>query len=228
MVFSSGWGRIAGGLPLASSEYADIGIANNLSSSTTGRIVATNERFNSAAPDIEHSEVLCWTKKKPDELLANLSSQLPERPSLEPSEGSVRFYHARLKSSRTRRDRWQIEPPKELFAVARTAMAPVHYFVHFAANPTRSRWFSVQRDEARKWLLLAERQFLATNLIYAEENDGQVRAKLPDMLPDSWTVALLSCGSTVVSTETGWDVIVPTDVLPLFQLMLKAANLRIL
>jgi hypothetical protein len=225
LVLPDVWARVAGGMPSSSSEHDEIGISD-LGTGTVGRIVQTNDQFDRANVDTEHSELLYWMTENPDEIFTHLSRRLPERPSMEPVESSLRFYHAGIKST-TRRGRWQIEPSRELFVVARTGTSPVRYYVYFSTKPIPSRWFSLQKDDAKKWLLLAERYCLTTNRIHTERLDGQVTARLPDMLPDSWTVALLACSSAVIPIEMGWNVTIPANVWPLFQLILKIGNMRI-
>lgn len=226
-VVVSGWGRLAGGLSLQPNDYAELDV-KPLQTPTIGRIVSLHQNFDVSQPRLEHSEILWWSKSENQAVFAELTRQLPERSCSRPLDGSIRYYHPNCRGSRTRRARWQDELPIEPFVVARSISLPARYFVCITSIANHANWFRVGRDQARKWILFAERCYATVNTIYSEKHDGALKVRVPDMLPAVWTAALLGCGSRVTPIDKGWEIVIADEVAPLFRVLLAASNMRII
>jgi hypothetical protein len=222
------WGRIGGGLPLSFSEHQDAGVKAP-PMATIGRIVELVEDSDVDDRGTEHSDVFTWIRSNDDQIISLLIQALPDRPSSQPPNGSVKFYHAELTRVRMRGDRWQNKAVENQFAVARTTRLPTHYMVCFRKeNLSGWRWFEVSKEEARKWIMLAERRAGTKNKLPAKHSADEVHLWLPDMLPDAWTTALFSCSATICPTDGGWQLGFPGDVLPLLRMILQSANLELI
>jgi hypothetical protein len=224
---NASWGRIAGGLPLEFSEHPDKSVRSVLHE-TIGRIALLAD-YNEGDIGEEHSEVFTWSAMNHEKIFSLLSETLPERMSTQPDEGTVTFYNCQSTYARVRSDRWQNKAVRDEFVVARTTGPATHYFVCFA-DGTRSgfRWFEVDKDEGRKWVLLAEMRSSVQNVIRRQFIEKQTLFRLPDMLPTAWTRDVIACSSTCVRVDRGWELGVLEESLPLLELLLKSANIRLI
>ena len=160
------WGRIAGGLPLYSSEHPDLGI-KSVHDNTIGRVAELIDGFDSHDRGTEHSEVFAWMGRNTEQIFAGLNQDLPDRRSSQPPEKAVVFYNAGFHRARTRGHRWQGKAPRDQFVVARTTGLPTHYFICFAKGSSSWQWFELSKEEARKWVLLVEKCAGTTNVVRA-------------------------------------------------------------
>ena len=226
---SHGWGRIAGGLPIELSEHPEGGIKTVLAG-TIGRLVKLSDNFAQHDQNTEHSKVFQWMSRSSDMHFSNLCERLPEKSSTRPPEDETEYYNAQYQRARTRGERWQNRLPDEAFVVARTRGLTMHYYVFFLTEAeTCKGWFEVTHEEARNWILLAEKLAGTTNQIRARDNDRVSSLLLPDMLPAAWTVAVLSCASTVVLAEkNGWIVEVQQEARDLMETLLRGANILLI
>jgi hypothetical protein len=222
---SHGWGRIAGGLPLELSEHPEGGIKNVLGG-TIGRLVKLSDNFAQHDQNTEHSKVFQWMSRS-DTHYSDLCEQLPEKSSTRPPEDETEYYNAQYQRARTRGERWQNRLPDQAFVVARTRGLPMHYYVFVPTEAeTGKGWFEVTHEEARNWILLAEKRAGTTNQIRVTANDNGSTFLLPDMLPAAWTMAILSCASTVVLAEkSGWIVEAQQEPRDLMEILLRGANI---
>jgi hypothetical protein len=226
---ASGWGRIAGGLPIELSEHADKGIGPVLDG-TVGRLVKLRGDFEKFDQDTEHSEVYEWLTSTEEQKHAQLWSRLPERTVSRPPEEATTFYNAGFRRGRTRGDRWHNKIPAEAFVVARTGTQPTLYYLMTAKPGHRGKaWFELEKEEARLWILLAEKMSGTLNLISVKQGDQGGTFLLPDMLPGAWTTGLLACASSVTPREEGgWTVEVQSDALELAVILLRSANIQLI
>lgn len=106
----------------------------------------------------------------------------------------------------------------------------MHYYVFVPTDAETSKgWFEVTHEEARNWILLAEKRAGTTNQIRVTDNKNASTLLLPDMLPAAWTVAILSCASTVVLAEkSGWIVEVQQEARDLMEILLRGANILLI
>jgi hypothetical protein len=224
-----GWGRIAGGLPLELSEHREEGIEKVLGG-TLGRLVKFSDNFAPHDQYTEHSKVFRWMSQSVDTQYSDLYEQLPEKGSNRPPEKKTEYYNPKYQRARTRRDRWQNKLPDQSFVVARTIGLPAHYYVFIPTQEENSKaWFDLTHEEARNWILLAEKQAGATNHIYESSKDNFTTFLLPDMLPAAWVIAILSCASTVVRAENnGWIVEVQKEARELTEILLGSANILLI
>jgi hypothetical protein len=224
-----GWGRIAGGLPLELSEHPEGGIQAVLGG-TIGRLVKLSENFAQHDQNTEHSKVFHWMSRSAEMHYSDLREQLAEKNSTRPPEDKTEYYNAQYQRARTRRDRWQNKLPDHAFVVARTQGLPLHYYVYIPIeSKTGKGWFEVTHEEARNWIILAEKRASTINQIRVTSNDNGSTFLLPDMLPAAWTMAILSCASTVVLAEkNGWIVVVQKEALDLMGILLRGANILLL
>ena len=84
------WGRIAGGLPLYSSEHPDLGI-KSIHDNTIGRVAELIDGFDSHDRGTEHSEVFAWMGRNTEQIFADLNQDLPDRRSSQPPEKAWSF-----------------------------------------------------------------------------------------------------------------------------------------
>ena len=227
---TTGWGRIAGGLPLELSEHADKGIGPVLDS-TVGRMVELHVDFEEFNQDTEHSEVYDWLNSTEEEKYAQLSFRLPLRPvSAPPMEATV-FYNAGFRRGRKRRDRWHNKIPEEAFVVARTGMRPyLYYLMTVKPGQYLKECFELGKEEVRLWILLAEKMAGTVNEITLKQRyEGRVFF-LPDMLPGAWTSGILACASSVIEEKEkgGWMVEVEFEALDLVMILLRSANIHLI
>ena len=224
---ASGWGRIAGGLPIETSEHApeELGL---VIMSTIGRLVALRQDFAHRDRNTEHSEVFVWSTETVDQILARLLNRLPERSVSRPPEKATQYYSAGYRQGRTRGERWHNKMPTAPFVVARTGMQPTHYYVIEAQSGQREgKWFELEREDARRWVLLVEKSAGITNLIRMNNDGGTFF--LPDMLPRAWTIGIMACASTVIPNgDGGWTVEVQPDGLELLKLLLGNGNIQLI
>jgi hypothetical protein len=86
----------------------------------------------------------------------------------------------------------------------------------------------VSHEEARKWLLLAEKASNATNRISAKAETNGVSFLLPDMLPKAWMASLFACAARVVPEEKGWTLEVHAGGMALLEALLRSANIELI
>ena len=222
------WGRIAGGLPLELSEHPEGG-TESLHWESVGRVVRMAQDFAPHDHGTEYSEVFRWAAKSVERLFADLCDGLPERPSSPPPEETTHYYNSQYRRVRTRGDRWQNRFPGGAFVIARTGSLPVHYCVHVRREGQReAAWFDVSHEEARRWVLLAEKLAGSTNRIAAKADGHGVSLLLPDMLPEAWTAALFACASEVVPVEKGWTLGIQNEAMTLVKILLQNANIELI
>jgi hypothetical protein len=226
---ANGWGRIAGGLPLELSEHPEGGIKSVLGG-TIGRLVKFSDNFDLHDQNPEHSKVFQWMSQSIDTHYSRLCEQLPDKNSTRPPEDGAEYYNAQYQRARTRGERWQNKLPDQSFVVARTRGLPIHYYVFVPTNAETSKgWFEVTHEEARNWILLAEKRAGTTNQIRVTDSEIGSTLHLPDMLPAAWTVAIFSCASTVVPVEkNGWIVEVQKEARDLVEMLLRGANILLI
>jgi hypothetical protein len=221
-----GWGRIAGGLPLDSSEHPDKGI-KSVQRGTIGRLVRLAENFSPHDHGTEYSEVFEWMTRNADQIFSDLCERLPERSASRPPADATVYYNAQYQRARTRRDRWQNKFPEGAFVVARIGSLPTHYYVHISKGEhSGMSWFEVTKEEARKWVLLAETVAGTTNPFRVDGNGKSVGLFLPDMLPAAWTAALFACSSTVIPGDKGWTLEIKPEARGLLEILLRGANIQ--
>lgn len=225
MILDSAWGRVVGGLPMQPQDYSELEVAP-LRCKTMGRIVSLPQDLEISRTTLEHSEILWWSRSGITEVTGYLTNQLPQRTCTKPSEDAIRFYHASYQRNGYRKTRWKTDAPVEPFAIARSITLPARYFVCLDNRNSGTIWFPIMSEQARKWILLAERYHATTNRLYMEEQDYALKIRLPDMLPTAWTSALLACASNVTVIERGWEAVIADEVRPCFELLLSASNIR--
>lgn len=224
-----GWGRIAGGLPLELSEHADEGIKTILGT-TIGRLVKLSENFEEHDKNTEHSKTSHWMSRSADALFSDLCEQLPGKSSLRPPKDETEYYNTQFQMARNRGDRWRNKFPDQPFVVARTLGIPTHYYVFLHTDAkTGNECFEVTHEEARDWVMLAEKRAGSINQIRVTKSDNGSTFVLPNMLPSAWTTAILSCASTVVVIEkNGWAVEVQQEARELLEILLRGANILLI
>ncbi|HEU5070873.1 MAG TPA: hypothetical protein VFV96_10750 [Verrucomicrobiae bacterium] len=221
------WGRIAGGLPLELSEHCEDGI-DIVPCESIGRVVKLAKHFSQHDDGAEHSDVFRWVGRSAESLFAELCDELPERPASPPPEGTV-YYNSQLQRLRTRGERWQSKFPGGEFVVARTGAFPAHYSVHIRRQENRApAWYEVTRNEARRWVLLAEKIAGTMNRIPMRAEEHGIVVFLPDMLPKAWTTALFTCASSVVPAEKGWTLKIQDGGKGLAEAVLRSANIQMI
>jgi hypothetical protein len=225
---TSEWGRIAGGLPIELSEHPDEGIQSVLERSV-GRLAKLRKNFAKHDYGTEQSEVYKWQTSTTEQIHAGLRAGLPERVASRPPDEATEFYNAGFRHGRTRGERWRNKMPPEAFVVARTGTMPTHYYVLEAkAGYQGQAWFEVEKEQARRWILLVEKLVGATNSIRMNTSDKSGSFFLPDMLPGAWTSAILACASTVTLAEKGWALEIESEVLELSRILLRSANIQLI
>lgn len=223
-----GWGRIAGGLPIELSEHPDDGI-KAMMEETIGRLVKLEEDFSKYDHGTEYSEVYRWQTNTLERIHADLVARLPEKPVSSPPAGIAMFYNAGFQRGRTRNERWNQKMSTDAFIVARTGTSPTHYYVVGAkARHREKEWFEVEKEEARQWILLVEKNAGITNLIRASTSDQVQKFLLPNMLPKAWTTAILACASTVTSTDKGWELEIRPEAGELLRILMRYANIKLI
>lgn len=223
-----GWGRIAGGLPLELSEHPDGGI-EAVQSGTIGRLVKLAENFSPHDYGTEYSEVFEWMARSGDQVFSDLCERLPERSASRPPEEATEYYNAQIQRARTRGDRWQNRLPNGAFVVTRTGCLPTHYYVYFPKGAhSGMAWFEVTHEEARKWVLLAERVAGATNRVHVNASAKSAGFLLPDMLPGPWTAAVFACASTVIPGDKGWTLEIQPEARGILEILLHGANIQLI
>jgi hypothetical protein len=222
------WGRIAGGLPYEVSEHPDGGV-ESLGCESVGRVVKTAQDFASHDQGTEHSEVFRWAAMGVDRLFSDLCERLPERFASAPPEEITLYYNSQYQRARNRGERWQNRFPGGVFVVARTGSQPPHYSVQVRREGQRGvAWFEVSREEARKWVLLAEKMASATNRVSAKAAANLVSFFLPDMLPKAWMAGLFACATKIIPAERGWTLGVHAEAMPLLRILLRSANIELI
>lgn len=227
---TTGWGRVAGGLPLELSEHADKGIGPVLDS-TVGRMVKLHVDFGEFNQDTEHSEVYEWLSSTEDKKYAQLSSRLPLRTVSRPPKEATVFYNPGFRRGRTRGERWHNKIPAEAFVVARTEMRPYHYYLMKAKHgQCWKECFELEKEEARAWILLAEKMAGTLNELRMKQGNQGGTFFLPDMLPGAWTSGIMACASSVTEEKEkrGWMVEVEFEALELVMILLRSANIHLI
>ena len=222
------WGRVAGGLPLELSEHPEDGI-ESLRGESVGRVVKMALDFAAQEQGTEYSEVFRWGAKGVDGLFTELCERLPNRVASAPPEDITLYYNSQYQRARNRGDRWQSRFPSGAFVVARTGSQPAHYSVQVRREGQRvAAWFEVSREEARKWVLLAEKAANATNRVSARAEGDGVSFFLPDMLPRAWLAGLFACAARVIPAEKGWTLDVGAEARALLGILLRSANIELI
>jgi hypothetical protein len=225
---AQGWGRIAGGLPLDSSEHSEGGISR-VQSGMVGRLVQLADNFAPHDSGTEYSRVFDWLTRRYEEIFWDMCEELPEESANRPPEDTTEYYNARFQNARTRGDRWQKRFPNDLFVVARARSLPTHYYVYVQKRTRSGReWIAVTHEQAREWVLLAEKLAGVTNRICVDASSNYTSFLLPDMLPKAWTAAIFACCSTVVPGEKCWAVEIQREGRDVLELLLRGANIRLI
>jgi hypothetical protein len=86
----------------------------------------------------------------------------------------------------------------------------------------------VSGEEARKWVLLAEKAANATNRVSAKAEGDGVSFFLPDMLPRAWLAGLFACAARVIPAEKGWTLDVRAEAMALLGILLRSANIELI
>ena len=89
-------------------------------------------------------------------------------------------------------------------------------------------WFEVDKEEARKWVLLAEKLANTTNFIRASKGEQSVVFFLPDMFPDAWTTAIFACSSKIIPAENGWMLEIQQEAHGLLLNLQRSANVQLI
>jgi hypothetical protein len=177
----------------------------------------------------EYSEVFQWSTRSADRIFSDLCEELPDRSASPPPEDATAYYNAQHQRARTRGDRWQNRLPDAAFVVARTGSQPTHYSVRVRQEGQRSdEWFEITHQEARRWVLLAEKLTGSMNRIPMNLKESGLSLFLPDMLPKAWTAAIFACASTVVPAEKGWTLEIQTEARELLEMLLRGANIQLI
>jgi hypothetical protein len=164
-----------------------------------------------------------------DQVFSDLCERLPERSVSRPPEDATVYYNTQFQRARTRGERWQNRIPNGAFVVARTGGLPTHYYVYVPKEGHRGKlWFEVGHEEARKWVLLAEKAAGATNLIHGNDNNNGVGFFLPDMLPGAWTAAIFACASTIFPADKGSMLEIQPEARGLLEILLRGANIQLI
>lgn len=222
------WGRIGGGLPMEFSEHPETGVAHVLKT-PIGRVVKLRGDLAKDDYGTEYSEVYESITNRLEKTLAQSWARLPDRAVTRPPEQVMEFYNAGFRRGRTRGERWHTKMPDAAFIVARTRTVPAHYYLLGAkrGHPGKN-WFELERHEARRWILLAERIGEVTNVIRTSATGDETTFFLPDMLPVTWTSEILACASTVTPGEkSGWCMKVHTEARGLLEILLRNANIQL-
>jgi hypothetical protein len=226
---TTAWGRIAGGLPTEFSEHSETGIECVLDS-TVGRVVRLRGGFAKHDQETEHSEVYEWITSADEKNLGRLWARLPDRTAMKPPEETTEYYNAGFRRGRTRKERWHNKAPDTAFVVARTRTLPAHYYL-LGAKPSHpgKGWFQLESEEARRWILSAEKIGGVTNVLRTSESEGERTFLLPDMLPRAWTAGILACASIVTPGEGGgWCLKVRREALDVLGVLLRSANIQLI
>jgi hypothetical protein len=105
---------------------------------------------------------------------------------------------------------------------------PASYQVRISeGEPDKGRWFELDSDVARKWILLAENLAGITNGIRVTRGDGLV-FEMPNMLPCDWSRAFLANSAAVLATEKGWRLVTMAEQSELLLELLKLSNIRLI
>lgn len=221
------WARIAGGLPLDASEHPGGGLRLVLDD-TVGRAVKLADDFRHHDHETEHSEVYAWQSSTNEEICARLLARLPERPVTQPQDGITEFYNVAFRGGRTRGDRWQKRTPAQDFIVARSGTLPTNYFLILTKPGHRGEaWFELDKEAARRWILLAERTAGLKNLIPLRNEHTDSTFWLPNMLPGAWTSAILACASAVTPDEDrAWRIQFNHNAFEPMDIVLRSANIH--
>ena len=119
--------------------------------------------------------------------------------------------------------------PAEAFVVARIGTQPTHYYVFGAKVGHRGKvWFEVEREQARRWILLVEKMAGTTNLIRLSRSDRGETFVLPNMLPGAWTTAILACASIATPAEKGWTLEIQPEGREVLGILLRSANIQLI
>jgi hypothetical protein len=86
----------------------------------------------------------------------------------------------------------------------------------------------VTKQAGRKWILLAEKWSGTVNTIRANTIETGLRLRLPDMLPDAWTTAVLAASSKIVANEGVWELTFSEAIHPLLEILLRNANIQLI
>ena len=222
---TTGWGRIAGGLPLELSEY-EAAETGEVLTSTVGRVVRLLNGFSRKDREAEYSEVFQWlqatTKKKHQRLYNRLTGCSVPRPPAD----ITKYYNVKYRHAKYRRQRWNMQMPDADFVVSYTGIQPRHYYI---VETESGKWYELENEEARRWILLVEEVAGVVNTI--PKGNGPLGSKftLPNMLPKAWTTGIISCASTIEKKEEGgWILEVPDEANDILKTMLSASNIKLI
>jgi hypothetical protein len=223
-----GWGHIAGGLPLEVSEHPNKGLYP-VQEATIGRAVKLREDYAEHEGGAEYSAMHAWQMQSNDELYTHLYENLPEHNEPRSQDETILYYNPWLPRVHTRGGRWQNKQPKGVFIVAKTGNRPAHYYVYVQRRAQGGMvWCDVSNEDARSWILLAEKMAGAVNYIRVKGSDSHFEFLLPDMLPKAWASALCAFSSSWVSEEYGWVVQIQNEVKCVVEEFLRVANIKLL
>jgi hypothetical protein len=220
--FVDGWGRIAGGVPLECAGVSGEGVEDHLESVfTIGRMVKLSTGV--AMPvDWEICETHLWSKASDNALYEHLLENcLGVR--CPPVVDSCEFYDTNRSGGR--RFRWrQKKPALATFIVARI-VGQADYFV-ILPDPKNDalEWFELLQDDARKWIVLAERITKLRNFVPSACFEGYRVVHLPNILPDFLLRALLSCSAATRRTDKGWELRIGDELLDFLVTILALGN----
>ncbi len=228
-VFTSGWGRISGGLPLSESEHNSANVVDDdASGDTLGRAVRLKR--DEKMPGSEDLRRVIGVDTPTEALVKDLIGVLPSSACRITDDGDVSFYDATLRRARTRGERWQaVNKCVGDVIVARTRGLPSHYFVWVGKNVGgQGEWLPVGKDIARIWIVVAERLAGSRNRIRGKRVGSEGIFLLPDMLPDVWTMAIMACSSCCVRLEKCYDLRIPARTEPAVDALLASASIEVM
>jgi len=217
-IFVDGWGRISGGLPLDCGGYAGLGIRDHLEDiPSIGRMV----RLEQGIPlpeDWEVASTYFWSRASDEQIYGHLFENTLGGRVPEITESCV-FYNPSYRG-RSRRERWQNRAvAAKPFVVVRKTGQNTAYFVIVSEI-----WYEISPDDARKWVLLAERLAKARNYLRADECEGAFVLRLPNMLPQFASAALFSAACGIAQTEKGWDLKIGNSLREYVSVILEVCN----
>jgi hypothetical protein len=110
-------------------------------------------------------------------------------------------------------------------------MQPSHYYL-MRGKPGQhwKEWFELENEEARLWILLAEKKAGTFNKLSMKQGNQVGTFYLSDMLPGAWTSGILACASSVTEEKEkgGWMVEVEFEALEVVMMLLRSANIHLI
>ncbi len=85
-------------------------------------------------------------------------------------------------------------------------------------------WFELLPDDARKWIVIAERVRKLRNFVPSARLERFRMIHLPNILPDFLLRALLSCSAATRRTEKGWELRIGDEFLDFLVTILALGN----